>query len=107
MLQIDEQEELTLIDFPQMVSVSHPNAQELFERDVECIIRFFRFGLMSGWLALPGNPYFTSAERTCVNAIVPLHLDGSFMQQSGRCTRHLLVSIRLLASPHPLYAARS
>lgn len=40
-LLINEQEELTLIDFPQMVSVSHPNAQELFDRDVECIIRFF------------------------------------------------------------------
>ncbi|KAL4450558.1 hypothetical protein ABPG77_000914 [Micractinium sp. CCAP 211/92] len=40
-LLINEKEELTLIDFPQMVSVSHPNAQELFERDVECIIRFF------------------------------------------------------------------
>lgn len=26
-LQINEKEELTLIDFPQMVSVSHPNAQ--------------------------------------------------------------------------------
>ncbi|KAL4439723.1 hypothetical protein ABPG75_002724 [Micractinium tetrahymenae] len=40
-LLINEKEELTLIDFPQMVSVGHPNAQELFERDVECIIRFF------------------------------------------------------------------
>eukprot|EP00887_Chlorella_sp_A99_P001718 scaffold8.g1718.t1 len=33
-LLINDTEELTLIDFPQMVS-------ELFERDVECIIRFF------------------------------------------------------------------
>ncbi|WIA29736.1 hypothetical protein OEZ86_012214 [Tetradesmus obliquus] len=40
-LLIDEEETLTLIDFPQMVSVSHPNAEELFDRDVECIIRFF------------------------------------------------------------------
>jgi RIO kinase 2 len=40
-LLVNEEEEITLIDFPQMVSVSHPNAQELFERDVECIIRFF------------------------------------------------------------------
>ncbi|KAI7845570.1 hypothetical protein COHA_000859 [Chlorella ohadii] len=40
-LLVNEEEEVTLIDFPQMVSVSHPNAQELFERDVECIIRFF------------------------------------------------------------------
>ena len=37
--QINEDEELTLIDFPQMVSVGHGNARELFHRDVECIIR--------------------------------------------------------------------
>jgi len=33
---------LTLIDFPQMVSTSHPNARELFQRDVRCLRRFFR-----------------------------------------------------------------
>jgi hypothetical protein len=33
------QERLTLIDFPQMVSVSHSNAKDLFDRDVQCIIR--------------------------------------------------------------------
>lgn len=37
----EDSEEITLIDFPQMVSVTHANAQELFERDVECIVRFF------------------------------------------------------------------
>lgn len=35
-------EALTMIDFPQMVSVGHANARELFERDVECIIRCAR-----------------------------------------------------------------
>ncbi|KAF6256260.1 Serine/threonine-protein kinase RIO2 [Scenedesmus sp. NREL 46B-D3] len=40
-LLIDDEETLTLIDFPQMVSVSHANAEELFDRDVQCIIRFF------------------------------------------------------------------
>ena len=39
-LLISEDEELTLIDFPQMVSISHPNAQELFERDVEGVVKF-------------------------------------------------------------------
>jgi RIO kinase 2 len=38
-VQIDEEENVTLIDFPQMVSVSHANARDLFERDVECVIR--------------------------------------------------------------------
>eukprot|EP00892_Ulva_mutabilis_P001751 jgi/Ulvmu1/11577/UM079_0020.1 len=32
---------LVAIDFPQMVSVSHVNAQGLFERDLNCILRFF------------------------------------------------------------------
>lgn len=32
---------MTLIDFPQMISTSHPNAEELFERDVDCVVRFF------------------------------------------------------------------
>lgn len=38
-MQIDDEENLTLIDFPQMVSVGHGNARELFYRDVECVIR--------------------------------------------------------------------
>ena len=32
---------VTLIDFPQMVSVRHPNAKELWLRDIECLKRFF------------------------------------------------------------------
>ena len=32
---------LTVIDFPQMVSTSHPNARMLFERDVQSLLRFF------------------------------------------------------------------
>jgi RIO kinase 2 len=30
-----------LIDFPQMISIDHPNAREYFERDVECIKTYF------------------------------------------------------------------
>eukprot|EP00984_Skeletonema_dohrnii_P027427 scaffold16971_cov132-Skeletonema_dohrnii-CCMP3373.AAC.2 len=32
---------VTLIDFPQMISTRHPNAKELYERDVECLKIFF------------------------------------------------------------------
>lgn len=32
---------VTLIDFPQMISTKHPNAQELYERDLQCLRRFF------------------------------------------------------------------
>ena len=40
-LMINDNEEVTVIDFPQMVSTSHPNAQFYFARDVKCIQRFF------------------------------------------------------------------
>ena len=33
---------VNFIDFPQMISVRHPNARELFARDVECLHRFFQ-----------------------------------------------------------------
>lgn len=46
-IMIDDDEKVTVIDFPQMVSVSHHNAQMYFDRDVECIFKFFskRFNL--------------------------------------------------------------
>jgi RIO kinase 2 len=36
-----ETSQVTLIDFPQMVSTGHPNASELFSRDMNCLIKFF------------------------------------------------------------------
>ncbi|KAF2834422.1 RIO1-domain-containing protein [Patellaria atrata CBS 101060] len=50
-----------LIDFPQMVSISHPNAEFYFDRDVGCIKRFFerRFHFVSDE---PG-PFFSDAVR--------------------------------------------
>eukprot|EP00752_Nemacystus_decipiens_P010358 g9228.t1 len=38
---VDDQERLTLIDFPQMVSTRHANAEEMFDRDVACVVKFF------------------------------------------------------------------
>lgn len=40
-IMIDDEENVTMIDFPQMVSVSHRNAQMYFDRDVDCIFKFF------------------------------------------------------------------
>ena len=39
---IDSNDDPILIDFPQMVSTSHRNAEMYFNRDVECIRTFFR-----------------------------------------------------------------
>lgn len=50
-----------LIDFPQMVSMDHPNAEMYFDRDVNCIKRFFqrRFHFTSDE---PG-PFFEDAKN--------------------------------------------
>ena len=39
---LDDDDMVTLIDFPQMVSTSHPNAEFYFDRDVNCIRTFFK-----------------------------------------------------------------
>lgn len=41
-LMINEKEEITLIDFPQIVMMDHVNADYYFMRDVNCIKAFFR-----------------------------------------------------------------
>lgn len=50
-----------LIDFPQMVSVDHANAEMYFDRDVQCVKRFFerRFGFVSDE---PG-PFFRDIKK--------------------------------------------
>ncbi|KZF23137.1 serine/threonine-protein kinase RIO2 [Xylona heveae TC161] len=49
-----------LIDFPQMVSIDHPNAEMYFDRDVNCIKRFFerRFHFISD----ESGPTFSDAR---------------------------------------------
>jgi RIO kinase 2 len=39
---MDADENLIVIDFPQVVSVDHINAEYYFDRDVECIYQFFK-----------------------------------------------------------------
>jgi len=40
-LMVNDEGKLTVIDFPQMVSTSHPNADDYFNRDLECVLTFF------------------------------------------------------------------
>lgn len=62
-LLLSDDEEITMIDFPQMVSTDHINAEEYqlvlqisparyFDRDVQCIVTFFqkRFGYSSKYI---------------------------------------------------------
>lgn len=63
---VEEEEKLTitpiLIDFPQMVSMDHQNAEMYFDRDVNCVKRFFerRFHFVG---TQPG-PFFKDAKKT-------------------------------------------
>jgi RIO kinase 2 len=41
-LMLSDDDKVTLIDFPQMVSISHLNAEFYFDRDVQCIRDFFK-----------------------------------------------------------------
>ncbi|KPI97075.1 Serine/threonine-protein kinase RIO2 [Papilio xuthus] len=45
-IMLDEEGKPIIIDFPQMVSTNHPNAELYFDRDVKCVREFFkkRFG---------------------------------------------------------------
>ncbi|CAH0477147.1 unnamed protein product [Peronospora belbahrii] len=40
-IMIGDDGKITMIDFPQMISTSHPNATELFDRDVHGLVKFF------------------------------------------------------------------
>lgn len=40
-LLINDVGKLTVIDFPQCISSSHYNGKEYFERDIECLYRYF------------------------------------------------------------------
>lgn len=62
----DGQESVTLepiiIDFPQMVSMDHQNAEMYFDRDVNCIKRFFerRFHFVTS----EKGPFYKNAKKT-------------------------------------------
>ncbi|CAG9791086.1 unnamed protein product [Diatraea saccharalis] len=59
-IMLDENGHPIIIDFPQMVSTSHPNAELYFDRDVRCVREFFkkRFGYESELY-----PRFSELER--------------------------------------------
>uniref|UniRef100_A0A8C8VM40 Serine/threonine-protein kinase RIO2 n=1 Tax=Pelusios castaneus TaxID=367368 RepID=A0A8C8VM40_9SAUR len=61
-LLLDNEDQVTMIDFPQMVSTSHPNAEWYFDRDVKCIRDFFkkRFSYESELF-----PTFQDIRREC------------------------------------------
>ncbi|KAM4052018.1 serine/threonine-protein kinase RIO2 [Anomaloglossus baeobatrachus] len=61
-LMLDDEDHVTMIDFPQMVSTSHANAEWYFDRDVKCIRTFFlkRFNYESELF-----PTFSDIQKEC------------------------------------------
>ncbi|XP_071658802.1 serine/threonine-protein kinase RIO2 isoform X2 [Patagioenas fasciata] len=59
---LDNDDRVTMIDFPQMISTSHANAEWYFDRDVNCIKEFFkkRFNYESELF-----PAFKDIRREC------------------------------------------
>jgi len=41
LLNINKPDEIVVIDFPQMISINHPEAQNYFKRDVQCVKNYF------------------------------------------------------------------
>ena len=59
----DEGGNLTMIDFPQMISTSHPNAAEFFYRDMNCLVKFFAMKMK---YVAPDSSLMTLSD-VCVN----------------------------------------
>ncbi|XP_069820761.1 serine/threonine-protein kinase RIO2 [Dendropsophus ebraccatus] len=61
-LMLDDEDHVTMIDFPQMVSTSHANAEWYFDRDVKCVRDFFlkRFNYESELF-----PTFRDIQKEC------------------------------------------
>ena len=85
----DQRENITpiLIDFPQLLSTSHPNAASYFARDVTCIKTFFRrrFGFTSD----SSGPHFNDALKDLAKTPTEERIDGKveaagFSRKMGR-----------------------
>lgn len=71
-----------MIDFPQMISVNHEQAQDYFERDVKCIVDFFvkRFGYEAETI-----PCFETLDFSSGNGLIQtFHSDPTFFIYSTR-----------------------
>ena len=59
---VDDEENVTVIDFPQMISTNHINAEYYFDRDVTCVRNFFKRRYEEG-----PNPRPQLSLRPCSN----------------------------------------
>jgi RIO kinase 2 len=93
-VQIDDEENVTLIDFPQMVSTSHPNAEELFDRDVHGVVSFFERKLGDASVAEDIiNSYYPSFQEAIAHEGVTIDKQ---LRASGFQVEHQKVLDRFL-----------
>jgi RIO kinase 2 len=74
-LLIDDDENVTMIDFPQMVSTSHINAEYYFNRDVNCVRSFFK--RRYGFVAEEWPRLGTDIDRTVASSSLDEELRAS------------------------------
>lgn len=96
-----ESTEPVVIDFPQMVSTAHDNAQWYFERDVECIRTFFRrrfhyedayyprFMQLTKGNVLDWNGSYLVASTDCSDVDIPTP-ENSVEKKQENCLESLL-----------------
>ncbi|XP_041793496.1 serine/threonine-protein kinase RIO2 [Chelmon rostratus] len=87
-LMLDDQDHITMIDFPQMVSTSHPNAEWYFDRDVKCIRDFFakRFNYESELFPTfkdISRSYSLDVEVSASGFTKDLERDGALLHPAG------------------------
>jgi RIO kinase 2 len=95
-IMIGQDEKITVIDFPQMVSIRHPDARELYDRDLDGIVRFFahRFGVNSAEIdvvnfddAVTDDVVVAKSER--IDVILAASGFGSTVGQQGHKEREI------------------
>jgi len=70
--------ELTVIDFPQIISAKHPDARFMVERDLECVRRFFQkrfkksYNVTADFSLLPTNDDKISNDETNLGVLLKL-----------------------------------
>ncbi|CAK0784016.1 hypothetical protein CVIRNUC_007219 [Coccomyxa viridis] len=80
---VDEACNITLIDFPQMVSTAHVNAEELFDRDAESVRRFF--GSKLGYVSPADPPGFKATLASANQAdALDIKLSASGFKQGDQ-----------------------
>jgi len=83
---------LWMIDFPQMISVSHENAEETFDRDVSGIVKYFvnRFSVPEEDIEIPAFNRVMSEDGALVALDVEVEASGYSKQDGVRLRSALL-----------------